>query len=126
LKHLINVDNYDDFALWLGRFKPGERIEIIVRRERSVSSPAQNRYYWGVIVKLIADYTGHEPDEIHSIMKWKFLKQKDERNIEYVPSVSNLSTEQREEYHEKCRRWATVVLDLNIPLPNQVDVPVNS
>ena len=90
------LDKMDEFFLYLGRWKPGDRIELIIRKENSVSSPAQNKYYWGVIIKLIAEYTGHDPDEIHSIMKWKFLKQKDDMNIEYVPSVSNLSTEQRE------------------------------
>ena len=118
---VIEYDDLDGYMLYLGTFAPGERVESVVRKERKYSSLPQNRYYWGVIVKIISDYTGHTPDEIHDVLKWKFLVQEDEKHIKYVPSTSDLTTAEREEYHAQCRRWAALVLELNVPMPNEVD-----
>ena len=49
-------------------------VEIIVRPRRKKRSLNQNQYYWGVILKLIADSTGHTPEEVHHFMKSEFLK----------------------------------------------------
>lgn len=117
----VNWDDLDEFTVWLGRFEPGTEVDIIVRKRQTRASNAQNRYYWPVIVHAISESTGHTPEEIHDILKWKFLKKRDDQGIEFVPSTMDISTRDREQYHEDCRRWAAVVLGLSIPLPNEVD-----
>jgi hypothetical protein len=112
-------EQWDQFTIFLGRFKPDEEVECIVRKVQTKSSHRQNSYYWAVIVHIISEYTGHEPDEIHDLLKWKFLKRRDDKGLEYVPSSMDLSTVDREKYHGDCRHWASVVLNLNIPLPNE-------
>lgn len=110
----------NEFAMYLGRFDREDELEVIVRKKQKKSSNAQNSYYYGVIVKIISDHTGHSLDEIDSILKWKFLRQTDEKGMDFVPSKMDLTTKTREQFHEDCRRWGAVVLGLSIPLPNEV------
>lgn len=117
----FELDLFNEFSVFLGRFKPDEKIEVILRKQTKKSSLPQNRYYYGVICKLLSGHTGHTVDEMDCILKWKFLKQKDAKGMEFVPSKMDLSTVEREEFHEQCRRWAAIVLEVNIPLPGVVE-----
>ena len=120
--NFFDVNDFDKFVMYLGRFEADTAIEVIVRKLRKKATGKQNRYYWGVIIKIIADFTGHSPDEIHTTLGAKFLKRQSDIGMEYVPSTTSLSTVEREKYHEECRRWAQIVLSLHVPLPNQVDI----
>jgi len=119
-ENMFEIDKFDDFVKWLGTFAPGTKIEVILKKHEERCSDPQRKYYWAVIVKMIAEYTGHEPDEIHDTLKFKFLKERDVRGIEYVKSTESLTAGEREEYHEQCRKWALIVLGVKIPLPNEV------
>jgi hypothetical protein len=118
-ENFFEIDKFDDFVKWLGTFAPGTKIDVILKKHEERCSDPQRKYYWAVIVKMIAEYTGHEPDEIHDALKFKFLKTRDVRGIEYVKSTESLTTAEREEYHEQCRKWALIVLGVKIPLPNE-------
>ncbi len=50
-------------AHFRGRVKVTLEPEIERRRARA------NRYYWGVVLKMMAEETGHTPDQIHEFMK---------------------------------------------------------
>lgn len=119
--HFFEFDRLDQVIVFCGRFKVADKIEVILRKQTKKSSNAQNRYYYGVICKLLSEHTGHSIDEIDCILKWKFLKQTDAQGMEFVPSKMDLSTVDREEFHESCRRWAAVVLEVNIPLPERIE-----
>jgi len=85
---------------------------------KETRSQAQNRYYWGVVCKLVSDHTGYTPDEVHQIMAGQFLGY--ERNeIRFIPSTTKLKTGEFEIYMEQCRRWASVELSCYIPLPSE-------
>ena len=116
----FEINDDDGFMVYMGTFKPDEKLDIIVRRQQKLSSNPQNRYYYGVIIKFISEFTGHTPDEVDSIYKWKFLRRYDDKGLEYVPSKNELTTKEREDYHDKCRQHAALVLELNIPMPNEV------
>jgi hypothetical protein len=118
-ENFFELDKFDDFNQWLGTFAPGTKIDVILKKHEERTSDPQRKYYWAVIVKMIAEYTGHEPNEIHDTLKWKFLKERDVKGIEYVKSSESLNTAEREEYHEQCRKWALIVLGVKIPLPNE-------
>lgn len=118
-KNFFELDKFDDFVQWLGTFAPGTKVDVILKKHEERCSDPQRKYYWAVIVKMIAEYTGHEPNEIHDTLKWKFLKERDIKGIEYVKSSESLNTAEREEYHEQCRKWALIVLGVKIPLPNE-------
>ena len=101
----------------------GQSIEIRIRRVKKHRSVQQNRYYW-LIVTMMADHTGFTKDEMHSILRYKFLKSErvnDNTGIvyEYVKSTTELSTIEYEEYLEQVRSFGVDELDLRIPMPNE-------
>jgi len=96
----------------------GKNVEVSVSLRRRHRSAQQNNYYWGVIIKMLSDFTGHDPNEVHEAMKSMFLSYED-KGIRYIRSTSVLTTAEAEEYYEKIRRFAAESLDLYIPDPNE-------
>ncbi len=95
----------------------GKRIELVLRLQKSQRSLNQNAYYWGVAIKILCDHLGYADDEMHEILKFKFLKTA-KAEMEFVKSTAKLSTAEFEEYLEKIKVWAVMELDCYIPDPN--------
>lgn len=92
------------------------------RVEQPTRSNAQNRYWWGVILKYISEATGFTPEECHAIVKAMFLKHKyviGDVEIDAVLSTADLATDEFNELCENARRWAAEFLHINIPEPNE-------
>lgn len=98
----------------------GQRVEVIIRKPKTSRSTLQNSYYFGVVVEILAKELGYDKDEIHEILKYKFL-QSNAMGMPYVKSTTKLSTGEFEDYLEKIRRWAAEFLNINIPLPNECE-----
>ena len=82
----------------------------------------QNSYMWGVVYKELAIHLGYTLDEIHELMKQRFLPRmlvlgKESYNVPL--STTELSTVEMEEYLSQIREWASTELNVNIPLPNE-------
>jgi hypothetical protein len=118
-EQFFELDKFDEFSVWLGTFAPGTKIDLILKKHEELCSKNQKGYYWGVIVKMIAEHTDHSTEEIHDTLKFKFLKDRDKFGMEYVRSTESLTTKEREEYHEQCRKWALFFFNMIIPLPNE-------
>ncbi len=123
-KGFFEVARFDDLCVWLGRFKDGEPLELVIRKPRKHPTDAQRKYYWKVIVGMIMEYTGiEEKEEVHYMLKSMFLCKINKLGLKVVGSTEgDLDTKSREEFHGKCRRWALNYLGLKIPLPNEVDI----
>lgn len=89
----------------------------------------QNAYYWGVIIELLSEHTGFERDEMHEVLKHKFLRytvwipKKEgvkEQSI-IAKSTTKLTTKQFEEYQGQIRQWASSDLGLFLPEPHEVN-----
>ena len=50
----------------------GKRVELILRKQKSKRSDQQNRYYWGVVIEILANHCGYEAEEMHEALKIKF------------------------------------------------------
>jgi len=101
----------------------GKRAEITVRPETKSRTNEQNRYLWGVVYKYISEEIGYEPEQVHELMKFKFLKIEIlvKGNPETViRSTTDLSTEEFNQYVERIVRWAAEFLSVSIPEPNEV------
>lgn len=98
----------------------GKQVEIIVRNKKAQRSNNQNNYYFGVVCKLLGDYFGYEPDEMHEALKLKFL-QVGACDVPTLKSTTKLNTAEFEEYLERIRRWAAVDYGITVPLPNEVE-----
>jgi hypothetical protein len=107
----------------------GKRVQVTVEKIKNSRTIQQNRYYWGVVVKLIAQHTGHDPEQIHEFLKLKFSPRwfmmwpvgKNQFEEQRIPtSTTRLDTLEFVDYTEKCRMWANEFLGLEIPLPGEV------
>lgn len=102
-----------------------QEFSVVFKPIRKLRSLNQNSYYWGVVLKLLHDHTGQPQDDLHDILKRKFLGEATLRlgDTDYVfaRSTATLSTVQFEEYLSSVRVWAFDTLKVIIPLPNEVD-----
>ncbi len=118
----IHFDNRKlfDAALktWDGRVTVTIAPDLETRREK------QNRYYHGVVVKMIADDTGQPRDDVHEWLKLTFNGE----TIEMIDPVTGEETKTRIgrstaklkvqpfcDYVEMCKVWAAEFLGIVIP-----------
>lgn len=101
----------------------GDEVNVSVKKFKPYNqrSNQQNRYYWGVVIKILADETGYTSDEMHSALAYQFLLTVGTRKLlPFVKSTAKLSTAEFEEYMTKVRSFASVELKTYIPTPNEV------
>jgi hypothetical protein len=121
----LRIRNRRAFDLALAAMKDGTEVIVTIEKVRATRSQAQNRWYFGVIVKSISDCTGYDPLEVHELLKEKFLPKtlalpdKHGEANEFVigGSTSKLNKVEFGEYCEAVRRWAAESLSIDIPDP---------
>lgn len=93
--HVVVVGRPSDFKQYLAKLN-GE-VQLTITRRKKIRSNAENNYYWGVIVPMVAEEMGLIPDEAHDYLKSLFLKMGFEskgKRYELARSTSILSTEE--------------------------------
>jgi hypothetical protein len=108
---------------WLSTLA-GKSVVVTVKQERATRSSQANRYYWGVVVPLIAEHLGYTNDEMHEALKYKFLRTEAECAASDLPKIRSsaaLSTKEFGEYVDSVVTWAGADFGLNIPAPNEAD-----
>jgi len=109
----------------------GKQLVLSLKEQTRVRSIRQNRYYHGVIVRMITDAfreagNDFDDDDTHEFLKIEVgrLRRKivtaDDRVLTAPGTTTVLTTKEFEDFAEKCRAWAAEVLGLIIPLPNEV------
>lgn len=100
-------------------------VTVTVRKVHATRSSKQNRWYWGGIMRALAEYTGYTPDEIHEICKAKFLPRvveipgaQGEVAAEFTIGGTTTTLDRVEfgDYCEQIREWAAT-LGVIIPDP---------
>lgn len=116
---------YLKFFYNLIRKLEGEYVRVSIEKWKEKRSDNQNRYYWGVVLKMLSDKTGHHPDELHEAFIKKFLSHKVILGEVVSERSSSLTTTEFEEYMSKIRTFASHPdegLNTFIPLPNEAPV----
>lgn len=130
-KHRITVENgkvkfvdLDLFNQELVRYE-GKEATLIIKPLRKSRSDNQNRYYYGVVIKILSEELGFLPDEMHEVLKQKFLTSETikigSEEFVIVKSTASLNTVEFEDYLSQIRSWASMELNTLIPLPNDVE-----
>jgi hypothetical protein len=101
-------------------------VRITIERAHATRSSQANRYYWGVVVDLLAEHTGYTPEETHDVLKQLFLPKRCAMLTgngdvvgEFVigGSTAKLTTIEFYEYCSRIREWALHTLAVDIPAP---------
>jgi len=100
------------------------KFNIEIKRVRKKRSNPQNNYYFGVVVNEISRSTGFFPDEVHDLLKRKFLSFEKANPITgeacvFAKSTTGLTTQEFEQYCEQIRIWCISELDIYIPEPSR-------
>lgn len=111
---------YDEIKL---KLVPLETYKIYFVDEKPPRSLPMNNYYWGVVVKMIAEYMGEDGPQVHEYLKIEFNPKQitvGGKTVTFGGSTAVLTNQEFIEYWEKIRIWAGEFLLLDIPLPNDV------
>ena len=113
-------------SLWCRTFKTGTHIEIKITKYRNKRTNEQNRYYWGVVIPILADHFGHDNSEdMHEDLKLKFnpIKSKIEAEKIIGGTTTKLSTvdfySAEDSYIERICRWAAMEYSVYVPPPQK-------
>lgn len=113
------LDNPERFTQYLSTLNK-KIVRVIVEKIKKPRTRKENRYYWGVVIKLLCETTGYIDNEMHDALRMLFLRDTDKK-IPTLRSTTALTTIEFEEYLEKIRQWAMEKLNCYIPLPNEVE-----
>ena len=111
---------------WIDANK-GYSLTITFQRFGNKRTTKQNRYYWGVVVKMIQSRfkeLGHDLDseEVHDFLKAEFNKREivteNDHHLQIPRSTKELDTTAFNEYIERVRQFAAITLEINIPDPD--------
>jgi hypothetical protein len=97
----LKLDNRQGFSR-LVQMLEGREIEIRLAKRRKARSSPQNRFYWGVLIRMMSEHTGHLPDEVHEGFKHHFLVDRIDTGLPRVRSTSSLTTEEFSRYVDDC------------------------
>jgi hypothetical protein len=120
--------NRREFDRAISQIPEAWELELCVTRLQAARSQALNRYYWGVVVALIAGHTGYTVDETHDALKSLHLSKTlamQNGNGEVVGeiviggSTRKLTNREFQDYCGRIRQWASEHLDCFIPEPNE-------
>lgn len=105
----------------------GKRVEINIARKKSKRSNQQNRLMW-VYATILADEIGMSKNEVHEILKYKFLQKEavDEKTgevLKYIGSTTTLTKSEFIDLIDNVIRWAAEFFNVVLPAPNtQIDM----
>lgn len=101
----------------------GRQVMVRISKPRKIRSLKQNSYYWSVVVSMIAAETGHTPEDVHEILKEKFLPKKFIRLLgvekEIKKTTTDLTANEFTLYLDQIYAFAGAELGLRIPLPQE-------
>ena len=115
--------NADSFDMAMTKFK-GQDIAVTIEKWKPTTSNPQFRYYYGVVLELIAKETGMDKESLDSILKSKFLYEYTMLgdNLEKCTiSKTRVTTTQFNEFLNQVVCWAAEFLGLVIPEPNEAE-----
>jgi len=119
-------DNKDKQSLINYLKELGSDYIVEVKKQRNNRSNMQNSYYWKCIVQTLSEELGYFPNEIHDILRAKFLNEwqmleiNDKKiGINKIGSTATLNTKGFEVYAEQIRIWALSELNIRLMLPNE-------
>lgn len=98
----------------------GKEIEMTIGKPSKPRSNQENRYYWGVCIKILCEHTGYTPDEMHDSLRMLFLRDEG-RQVPTLKSTAGLSTVSFEKYMSRIREWASCEMSVYIPEPGEVE-----
>lgn len=115
-KHNLNsliqkLKELDYSKMWKVEIKEG-------KYNRSVD---QNKYLWH-IYRILGDYLGYEPEEIHELLTYRYLREEKEIKNEKVIVITRTSTLNTKEFNDYIEQVKFFAYEYGCKLPDIKDV----
>jgi hypothetical protein len=120
-EYRLVLDDRAAFLRYLRQFQ-GDEVALTVKKHRHSRSLQANAYYFGVVVKLLSEWSGYELDEMHECLAMRFLRIEDDP-ITGAPRrkrTPKCNSAEFAEFVDQCIRFAAEQ-GVVIPEPHHVD-----
>ena len=108
------------FQQYLGTLQ--DECQLVLKKWYKNRTDKENRYYWGVVVRLIADEVGEEnKDNVHDFIQLQVGNSADVAGVKVPAGTSHMTTAEFEDYATRVRNWASKELHVFVPLPNEAE-----
>lgn len=97
-----------------------QKLTLTISAEQPTRSNQANRFYWGVVVPLIAEHLGYQKDELHEALKQKFLSldaEPDAHGLMRARSTASMTKKEFGDFLENVITWAGSEFGIEIPEP---------
>lgn len=118
---VLTLDDPDRFKKYLSSLK-AKKVSMTIKPHSKTRTSGQaneksnqNGYYWKIVIPILSDYFGYNPDEMHQAIKHKFLRIGGTDELPKIGSSTKLNTKEWEDLMEKIRIWALTDYSINIP-----------
>ena len=81
----------------------GVELQIRIEPKDEAQTHAQRKFYFGMIVDPLAEYTGYRKDEWHVMLKAQFMP-------DGKDSITQLNHDEMRDYVQACEQWARETL----------------
>lgn len=116
-KGKIVFNDKAEFIDSIAKMEDGIKIVIEVREAKDVRTNSQNRLWWSWM-KLIGDEIGYGKQEIHDILKYKFLLREEMIDGEMHQNLKSTTTLTKKEFKKLTQDvfyWANDTFNINLP-----------
>ena len=77
------------------------QFQAVLRPVGDIRNAKQNRYYWGVVIRMMAEEIGYTPDEMHEALKVRYLSTDFNEKYPRIGSTRLLSVRQMNAYLDR-------------------------
>jgi|TARA_B110000208_G_scaffold186388_1_gene242890 hypothetical protein len=108
LKKKISGNAEGSIQSLFGNLDPAKFYDVEVEEHKDSRSIQQNKRYWALVTEM-SSYLGHTTDEVHDLMRYKFLSFKElvgNEEITRVPSTTGLKIKAFNEYCNQVEQFA--------------------
>jgi len=103
----------------------GKEVEFTISVKTKKKTYNQLKYYWGVIVAIIAKETGNAPDVVHQYLKRTYLSKiiniLDDGRMVQLDSIIKITTKQMSDYLDMII-VGEAEKGIILPYPNEVEL----
>lgn len=132
---VVIYEDQSSYEMYLSTMD-GQEVETVTKPPSKERSRHEEKFYYGVVVKMVSEEMCVPPQEAHTLMAKMFLTIEDQSPVGYryerVQSTTELSDKAYRAYWNQCIAWAALPatgegltvnsgLSLYIPMPNEVD-----
>ena len=108
LQKKISGSEDESIQKLFGSLDPTKFYDVSIKEHKDSRSIQQNKRYWALITEM-SSYLGHTTDEVHDLMRYKFLSYKElvgNEEITRVPSTTGLKIKAFNEYYDQVEQFA--------------------